>query len=154
MDFDHENSSNKFHLDTCNANRSCIPLTARGSAGRTVVFLGTTSPCNSVAKRDWLWRNIVARRLICIYRILQIFFLIVIQNIRTFRIFNINIFFFLVKKMKNEIHIEKQNIVDIFDNYLIILPAVRETSIFFVITECVPKSQGDIHVVDYFPGSF
>lgn len=56
--------------------------------------------------------------------------------------------------MKNEIHIEKQNIVDIFDNYLIILPAVRETSIFFVITECVPKSQRDIHVVDYFPGSF
>lgn len=34
------------------------------------------------------------------------------------------------------------------------LPAVRETSILLVVAKCVPKSQGNIHVVDHLPRAF
>lgn len=48
------------------------------------------------------------------------------------------------------------NTVEIYEKiYLtIILPAVRETSILLVVAKRVPKSQGNIHVIDYFPGTF
>lgn len=48
------------------------------------------------------------------------------------------------------------NTVEIYEKiYLtIILPAVRETSIFLVVAKRVPKSQRNIHVIDYFPGTF
>lgn len=48
------------------------------------------------------------------------------------------------------------NTVEIYKKiYLtIILPAVRETSILLVVAKRVPKSQRNIHVIDYFPGTF